>query len=315
MAKAEITVILPNMASLIQQEINKPLIPKTLQKAFNKARFQINETSLERSLFNHFKIDVSAGNDLPVATLRHGEQYALCADPCYLHADLDRLILFSDALDISEGEAEQLIAVIQPLLNDFGAKLYKYKADQWSIIFDEAARPDLTFTALADVKGKAVEKHLPNGDEPTRLDWLRLWNEIQMLLFDLPLNEQRQQQGKFPINSLWFWGKGDFQIQSNDWQLTLGNNELLKQLAKNSSTGHKLEVDMVEIVNTSGNQLIVFEPLDLEGDWLSQLDKIDQLINKLWSALKWNKLSKVNIEIPNFGHYQLTTFDCWKPWS
>jgi hypothetical protein len=314
MAKSEITVILPNMASLIQQEINKTLIPQTLQKIFNKAHFQADETSLERSLFQHFNVDLPNDNDLPIARLRHGEQHALCADPCYLHADLDRLLLFTDSLDISEDEADQLIAVIQPLLTDFGAKLQKYKTDQWSIILEPEAMPNLNFTALADVSGKAVDKHLPSGDEQTRLAWLRLWNEIQMLLFDLPLNEQRQQQGKFPINSLWFWGKGALQLQINVWQKTVGNNDLLQQLSKHSNINHSSKIEEIDITNLSGKQLIIFNPLELEGDWLSQLDNIDQFLNKLWQKLKWNKLATVTLEIPNYGVYQLTPFDCWKPW-
>jgi hypothetical protein len=314
MAKSEITVILPNMAGLIQQEINKTLIPETLQKIFNKAHFKADATSFERRLFHHFNVDISNGNDLPIARLRHEEQYVLCADPCYLHADLDRLLLFTDSLDITEDEADQLIAAVQPLLTDFGAKLQKYKTDQWSIILETDAMPNLNFTALADVSGKAVDKHLPSGDEQTRLEWLRLWNEIQMLLFDLPLNEQRQQQGKFPINSLWFWGKGELQVQTNVWQKTAGNNDLLQNLSQHSKTNHSSKIEDIDISSLPEKQLIVFAPLELEGDWLSELNNIDQFLNKLWSLLRWNNVAKLNLEIPNHGVYQLTPFDCWKPW-
>jgi hypothetical protein len=314
MVKSDVTVILPNMAALIQQEINKTLIPQTLQKTFNKAQFKSDETSLERRLFQHFNVDLPNDNDLPIARLRHEEQYVLCADPCYLHADLDRLLLFTDSLDITEDEADQLIAAIQPLLTDFGAKLLKHKTDQWSIIIEPEAMPDLTFNALSDVSGKAVHDYLPKGDELTRLAWLRLWNEIQMLLFDLPLNEQRQQQGKFPINSLWFWGKGELQVQTNVWQKTVGNNDLLQNLSQHSKTKHSSKIEEIEVSTLSDKQLIVFDPLELEGDWLSELNNIDQFLNKLWSALRWNKIAKLTLEIPNHGIYQLTPFDCWKPW-
>lgn len=314
MAKSEITIILPNMAGLIQQEINKTLIPQTLKKIFNKAHFQSDEISLERSLFQHFNVDLPNDNDLPIARLRHEEQHVLCADPCYLHADLDRLLIFSDSLDITEDEADQLIAAIQPLLTDFGARLLKYKTDQWSVILEPEAMPDLNFTALSDVSGKAVHDYLPKGDEQTRLAWLRLWNEIQMLLFDLPLNEQRQQQGKFPINSLWFWGKGELQVQTNVWQKTLGNNDLLQSLSQHTKISHSSKIEDIDISSLPEKQLIVFNPLELEGDWLSELNNIDQFLNKLWSLLKWNKIAKLSVEIPNHGVYQLTPFNCWKPW-
>ena len=314
MAKSEITIILPNMAGLIQQEINKTLIPSTLQKIFNKAHFQADEISLERSLFQHFNVDLPNNNDLPIARLRHEEQHVLCADPCYLHADLDRLLIFTDSLDITDDEADQLIAAIQPLLTDFGARLLKHKTDQWSIILEPEAMPDLNFTALSDVSGKAVHGYLPKGDEETRLAWLRLWNEIQMLLFDLPLNEQRQQQGKFPINSLWFWGKGELQAQATDWQKTLGNNDLLQTLSQHSKISHSAKIDDIDISSLSDKELIVFNPLELEADWLTELNNIDSFLNKLWSLLRWNKIAKLNLEIPKHGVYQLTSFNCWKPW-
>ena len=311
MAKAEITIILPNVVSLIQQEINKTLIPQTIEKYLNKAQFSLDETGLEHRLFKHFSLDIMDGNDLPMAHLRHGNQSALCADPCYLHPDRDRLLLFSNSLDISEDEADQLIAAIQPLLTDFGATLVKYKADQWSIMLEKI--PDLTFTALANVSGKSVYEQLPKGEEQTRLSWLRLWNEIQMLLFELPLNEQRQQQGKFPINSLWFWGRGEFTAQ-NRWQGCAGQNDLLKQLAKTAQITHQSNIDEADLHAQAGKQLIVFEAMDLEGDWPAQLNKLDQLLAKLWQKLKWNKLTKVTLEVPNYGVYQLTPFDCWNPW-
>ena len=312
MAKAALSVILPNMASLVQQEINKTVFPPALQKIFNKASFTADETSLERSLINHFTTNPQTTSDLPMASLRSEQKNVLCADPCYLHADRDRLLLFSDSLDITEEEADEFISTIQPLLTEFGANLEKYNSDQWFI--NLAAMPELDFTALAEVNGKAVRNSLPTGDEQTRLAWLRLWNEIQMCLFDLPLNQQRQQQGKLPINSLWFWGKGELNVQPQAWLSTVGNNVLLQQLAKQANVDHKSTIEQADMRYTSGKHLIVFEPLELEGDWQQQLTVIDHVLAQLWQQLKWNKLAKVSLEIPNYGCYQLTPFNCWKPW-
>jgi hypothetical protein len=36
-----------------------------------------------------------------------------------------------------------------------------------------------------------------------------LLNELQMLLHQHPVNEQREEQGRPTINSLWFWGNGE----------------------------------------------------------------------------------------------------------
>ena len=313
MAKAELTVILPKMASLVQQEINQNIFPETLKKVLNKASFIPDETTLERSLLNHFSDDISTHTDLPLAALRSEDKNVICADPCYLHPDRDQLLLFSDSLQITSEEADELITVIQPLLTDFGAVLTKHNNDQWVISLE--SMPELDFTALPEVTNKAVQHYLPTGDEQTRLAWLRLWNEIQMLLFDLPLNEKRQQQGKLPINSLWFWGKGMINVKPHAWQQVVGNNTLLQTLAERTNVAHQINIDEAKMSLIIGKRLIVFEPLDLEGQWQEQLDNVEQVLVKLWQKLKWKKLAKVTIEIPNFGNYQLTTFDCWKPWS
>lgn len=312
MAKPEITIILPNMAALIQQEINKTVFPLTLQNIFKKGRFTSDTSSLERCLISHFSSENLIGTDLPVAGLRSEQAYVLCADPCYLHPDRDRLLLFSDSLQISEAEAEEYIAAIQPLLTDFGAVLKRDTSEKWFIQLE--SMPELNFTALADVNGKAVHDHLPSGKEADRLAWLRLWNEIQMLLFDLPLNEQRQQQGKMAINSLWFWGRGELNVETGRWQNTAGESELLQQLSKLANVNHSNHIDSSVISAKTGKQLVVFNPLDLEGDWLKQLSEVEPFLIKVWQALKWNKLSNVNLEIPNYGTYQLSAFDCWKPW-
>lgn len=310
MAKVELTLILPNFSGVLQQEINTTLIPKTLQQILNKGSFKSDDTSLARCLVNHFTDEGMQGTDLPIAGLRQNDAIVLCADPCYLHPDRDRLLLFSESLEITQEESEMLINTIQPLLNDFGAQLVQANSEQWLIKLD--AMPDLNFTALPEVAGKAVHDFLPTGDEQTRLAWLRLWNEIQMVLFDLPINEQRQQQGQLPINSLWFWGKGELKLQTNKWQKAIGNNTLLQQLANKADIEHQSSI--TDIDYKQGKQIIIFEPLDLEGNWQKQLIDIEQILSKVWQQLKWNKAATITLQIPNNGLYQLTPFDCWKPW-
>jgi len=311
MAKAELHAILPNLANIVQQKMNHSLLPDTLQKIITKARFQSDETGLQRKLVNLFTTQKITSLDLPLAQLRDEQGSVLCADPCYLHADRDRLILFSDDLDISNEEALQLIAAIQPLLDEFGASLQCNQQQQWFISLEKM--PELNFTALADVSGNSVHGFLPTGDEQQRLNWLRLWNEIQMLLFDFPLNTEREQQGKAPINSLWFWGQGDLALNSAAWQCVYGDDVLLNQLAQRS---HIVNKPLSDINNASimGRVLFVNEAIDLEGDWSQQLQQLEQQLTAWWQLVKWGKIASLTIDIPHFGHYRMTTLDCWKFW-
>ena len=38
-------------------------------------------------------------------------------------------------------------------------------------------------------------------------NYTRFLNELQMLLFNLPINQQRQDDGLMQVNSVWFWNK------------------------------------------------------------------------------------------------------------
>ncbi|MDF1589576.1 MAG: hypothetical protein P1P93_10580 [Gammaproteobacteria bacterium] len=312
MAKTEITLVIPDLAPIFEQEINSSIIPPQLSTVIRKAQFTQHSDNVTRLLTQLFSSDEVRGRDLPLASLRADNSIVLCADPCYLHADRDQLLLFSGDLVISDDDAEHIINIIQPLLADYDATLVKQSNEQW--LLQLKTMPDLEFTALAEVSGKAVQSALPTGQQYQRQAWIRLWNEIQMSLFELPVNKKRQQQGLLPINSLWFWGKGDLSLRSNYWQTVMGQHYLLKQLADKSDTDYLPDIDITAINQQSGRYLMVLERLDLEGDWQTQLADIAASLQHLWQQLKWRKIDRLTIEIPNYGQFELTPFSCWKLW-
>jgi hypothetical protein len=57
------------------------------------------------------------------------------------------------------------------------------------------------------VLGKRVSPFIEQSRQV--LPWYQLINEFQMFMHQHPVNEQRRQQGKLPINSLWAWGAGE----------------------------------------------------------------------------------------------------------
>lgn len=58
----------------------------------------------------------------------------------------------------------------------------------------------------ANINGRDLRDCLPA--EPTATNYHRLLSEIQMILHNSPINQQRVEQGKRAINSLWIWGGG-----------------------------------------------------------------------------------------------------------
>ena len=312
MAKNELTIVLPGLARIVGQQLNIGSLPATLSKMINKSRFQADSTGLARLLFNHFSQTLLTDSDLPVGSLMDAEQPLIKADPCYLHPDRDRLLLFADNLDITKQESTALIAEIQPLLEEFNGTLHALDSENWLLAL--AKMPVLSFTALPEVNGKGVDNNLPQGDE--QRSWIRLWNEIQMQLYNAEVNQQRISVGKLPINSVWFWGAGNFIAKENPWIQVQGKHLLLKQLAEQSGIELNQDEDWSTISSNVGKQLWVLDEFDLEADWQRQLQQFDQhSLQGLWQQLKKTNISKVTLQIPEYGQYHLTTFDTWKFWK
>jgi hypothetical protein len=80
----------------------------------------------------------------------------------------------------------------------WGAPLRWYAAHE-SLAGLRCASPDR-------VIGRNVDAWLP-ADPAARL-FRRLQNEVQMLLYEHPLNERREAQGLLPVNSFWLSGCG-----------------------------------------------------------------------------------------------------------
>lgn len=315
MSKTALTLVWPGLARIISQQINASSLPPTLTKIIKKSHFTADPTGLARLLFNHFSQTPIIDSDLPLVSLLNQSQTSIKADPCYLHPDRDRLLLFADDLDITQQESKALIAEIQPLLAEFDGRLLALDPDSWLLTLAEM--PKLNFSALPEVNGKGVDAYLPQGDD--RRAWIRLWNEIQMQLFDADVNQQRIARGKLPINSVWFWGVGEFSAKQNSWTSVQGNNRLLEQLALQSAITLNGKVDWInDSINTlnSGQHLWVLDELDLEADWQKQLQQFDEhCLQTLWQQVKKANISKLTLQIPDYGQYDLTSLDVWKFWK
>lgn len=311
MASRRLTIIMPGLASYLLQGIQQAAHLKFLNKFLQKGNFSTNPQSLDAFLINSFSKTPVSGTDLPIATLRQPDVSVICADPCYLHPDRDRLLLFSEDIKLTEQEAEELIAEIQPLLDRIGGELKLYRNKQWLLELKQS--PEVTFHALASVEGKSVTPALPAG--PDRDNWLRLGNEIQMLLSMLSLNEQRQARGELPVNSLWFWGQGELKLDKKSWQQCAGSSYLLRDLAERIQCDYQQSVeDMASwICNTDGNSLYITEMFNLLDTELV-VEITQTILQPAWQMLHSGQIKQLNLVVPDYGTYSLSRWDSWKPW-
>ena len=300
MAKETLTLVLPGLANIIGQQINANLLPKSLKKIISKAQFKTDDSNLTRLLFNLFSATPIESKDLPYTQLLGIKTPTLCATPSYLHADRDRLLLFANEQPLTKQESSDLINELQELFDDFNAKLVVHASGE--LMLQLKTLPKVEFSALADVNGQSVTQYLPDGEEKT--NWIRLWNEIQMKLYESNFNQQRESAGKMPINSLWFWGMGKFNVKHDYWQSVRGEQSAVKQLAQATSMSL-----------STGRHLQILDELDLESDWQQQLEQWEQdILKPALQQCRKAKISQLELIIPEHGRYLLTPLSSWKFW-
>ena len=107
-------------------------------------------------------------------------------------------------LQLDAEDSQALLAAMHPYFEEDGIRLTYEAPLRW------LARGDifrsLPTASLDRVIGRTIDGWLPAGDagRPVR----RLQQEMQMLLYTLPLNDARQRGGLLPVNSFWVSGTG-----------------------------------------------------------------------------------------------------------
>ena len=158
-----------------------------------------------------------------------GEDFWLSADPVHLQAHRDQLILFApESLSITDAEAVSLCAALNRHFATDGLTFLAPQPHRWYL--KTARPPHIRTSGLPRAVGQDVDRMLPEGED--RLAWHRIFNEVQMLLHGHPVNEEREQRGVRPINSLWFSGGGTLPSARTSFQAVMGSSALVCGLSK-----------------------------------------------------------------------------------
>ncbi len=257
-----------------------------------------------------FGLSYPAEHDYPVAAvarLNDDNQppsgYWLRADPVHVAADRDGLILLdSTRFRLSQHDALALAAEVNKLLRPRNMSLEVPMPYRWYIQIPESQH--LVTTPIDMVVGKDLLPYMPRGDD--RIAWIQLLNEIQMVLHDAEINQQRQEAKQLPINSLWFWGTGKIPDRlERQWSLVISDDILARGLAMLAATPFKDMPDSLPAltdIETGFNGLLVFQGLqkynyyhDLEGWFESLMELETNWLQPLRNELHARRLDQISL--------------------
>lgn len=242
-----------------------PRLPKQLGRLFRQpSRCSLPSGGRDAHLFALMGVDVST---LPppvgaVSRLFDGgsadERWWIRMDPVHLMPNRDFLVLRdAGSLSLSQQQAEGLV---HDILTVFGEDRWDVQAltpQRWYLSVPRP--PRLLTTALHDVVDKNIDHFLPLGEDAHQ--WRGFQTEIQMILHNSAVNQEREAAGLPPINSVWFWGEGVLPAaQSGHWQTVWSNDPVaggLAHLTGCSSMGLPERIDEVFTGESLGQSMVV----------------------------------------------------------
>lgn len=280
-------------------------------------------------LTGEFGLKLPPGEDWPAAAFSYLEDtgqplQSVCMriDPVHVAPGREGLVLLDSSLfEITGEEATELAAAIQPLLADYTSTIEIPDPSRWYMQMQ--AVPDLHTTPLYDVAGRDVGPYLPRGH--ARRDWLRLLNEIQMVLHEQPINHARESRGVLTINSVWFWGAGALPvIESGRIDVVTADELVARGLAR--ACGMALQSlpagaeELLQACDADQTGLIVidsgwrFSQYNDAAGWMGFVDWLDShWILPLVNALRHGELQSLTILTPGEG-YHLKRRHLWRFW-
>ncbi len=212
----------------------------------------------------------------------------LIAEPTNLRPDRDRLLIAESALlQLDQDEANQYISELNQHFCQDGIKFYYLSAALWLIELPYDIT-NLSSNPIVDIVGENIDEYLPNGANQLKLH--SLINEIQMLLFNHPVNQIRENEGSLQVNSLWLWNK-----QSTKLPLNMTNlSSTLPHM------GEKFALEKVTKINKGQNYTYFIDqayyPSAYQDSfaWLNIVKDIDnKLVSILLDLLKSGKISEL----------------------
>lgn len=205
----QLTLVLPNLLDIAPAELALAKAPSLTRLLATSKRPDAQPDGVLAVACQ--VLGLARQNDWPVAPwlaraagIDPGTRYWLRADPVTLDVGRDRGVLAGIVRDLGADESAALLASLRAHFVSDGIEFVERGPGRWWIALDTPQRTASSAPIFA--LGHPLAAHLPRGADAPR--WRRWQSEIQMLLFEHPVNRSREERGRPPINYLWLWGGG-----------------------------------------------------------------------------------------------------------
>ncbi len=336
--KATLTLIVPGLLDAVDHLAQVPAqeLPslESFSRLLSRGKFRyFDKCDYYSYLFDYFAIDPQHPEFPAAAAVDYFYQFhthqayidclrdhcwVMRVDPCFMAADRDQLVLLESAnIDLSHQEAIQLVDEInsffQPYIEESFWRL-ELAADRSSPLswFLRSSKPINVHTQpTSNVKGRSIKPFLLKGENQS--SWLKLFNEFQMVLHQSEVNLRRKQQGKLPVNSVWFWGAGKLikpseQTAQTNLKTVYSNDPIVKGLSVMAHFNiHDLphNLDELFMVKSTTDTVVIMDHLAepvRNGDVYAWVDMM-QLFEKSWlepslKALQSGRLDQLTFLTP-----------------
>ncbi|WP_455217986.1 hypothetical protein [Kaarinaea lacus] len=279
-------------------------------------------TFFESALFEHFEIEVSQDEQLPIAAVSYlgdtdniSDDWVVRADPVHLMPNRDELVLTgAENLSLTFPESEYLVAVLNDFFKDDGWRLEVATPTRWYL--HVPVKPEISTWHISEVSNRAIGEFLPDGPDGKR--WRRAMNEVQMILHRVDVNTQREMENRLPVNSVWFWGEGDLpEFGHSRWSQVWSSEPVSLGLAHLTRTprealpvnGHR----WISTVKAPGEHLLVYNSLqgmvsENRQTWNKALNDFqDAWLNPLVSAIRDGSLDQLTLVPCNGRTFHLSS--------
>lgn len=125
--------------------------------------------------------------------------------PCHWQIGMDQVVMADPAhLHLSDEESQQLLQTMQPFLQEDGLQVTWHSALRWHA--QGGLLAELPTASLDRVIGQEVKDWMPQHTAARPLQ--RLQSEMQMLLYNHPVNDAREARRQHTVNAFWLHGAG-----------------------------------------------------------------------------------------------------------